>query len=300
MKIAVTGATGFLGRAITAEALRRGHQLIILTRRPGSIEHPKGAQVLFWDSESQTTLPAHDAVINLAGESIACHWDDAKEKEILRSRQDGTRKLIDAIGEMGPHYGRPRILVNASAVGYYGDRGEEVLTEQSTPATDYLARVCSTWEKEAVRGEQHGLRVTRLRIGVVLGSDGGALDKFLPPFRLGLGGPLGSGHQWFPWVHIEDVANFCLFAVENDEVAGAFNMVAPGIVRGRDFAQALGKQLGRPAVIPVPVFVLRILLGEFGQHLVDSQHVVPQATLSTGYTFHHPDLPDALENILVG
>lgn len=291
MIIAMTGGTGFLGRAITAEAREHGHEIILLTRRPGGAPEP-GVERVDWSSAS-AVLPPCDAVINLAGETISDRWTEEKKRKIMESRRDGTHRLVDAIGAMQPPL--PRVLVSASAVGYYADRGDELLTEESSPGAGYLADVCKDWETEALRAESLGLRVVRMRIGVVLGKGGGALAKLLPPFKLGLGGPLGSGRQWFPWVHLNDVAGLFLFAVEHDDLSGAVNVVSPGAVRGAEFARQLGRALHRPAVIPTPVFGLRLLLGEFAEHLVESQHVVPEAATRAGYVFRKPEIGGALQ-----
>lgn len=298
MKIAITGGTGFLGKAIVEEAITRGHQMLILSRNPGRSTPTPGTEMIQWPLNSQSSLPPHDAVINLAGESISGYWTAAKKEEILRSRRDGTHRLVDALAAMPADAGRPKTLVSASAVGYYGDRGEEVITEDTAPDSNFLAEVCKVWEEEAVRAETLGMRVARIRIGVVLGRGGGALEKLLPPFKMGVGGPLGNGKQWFPWVHQLDIVEMFLQAVENPEWSGPFNGVAPGIVRGKEFAQELGKALHRPALIPTPLFGLKLLLGEFANHLVESQHILPQAAQGHGYSFQFPQLAEALQNIV--
>lgn len=296
MKIAMTGATGFIGTAMAEEARRRGHQLVILARQPGKITPQAGDQVVDWSSDAP--LPPHDAAVHLAGESVSSRWTEEKKRLIMDSRRDGTRRLVDALSAM-PAAERPRVLVSASAVGYYGERGDEILTEDSAPAPDnYLSEVCKVWETEARRAEELGIRVACLRLGVVLGKGGGALGQMLTPFKMGVGGPVGNGRQWFPWVHRTDVLGVALSAVENAGMKGPFNVVSPGIVRGKEFAQALGKAVHRPAIIPTPVFALQALLGDFAKHLVESQHVVPKATLEAGYTFQFPELEAALQEIV--
>jgi uncharacterized protein (TIGR01777 family) len=297
MKILVTGATGFLGRAFTTEAQQQGHSFVILSRRPGSAEHPQGAQVFAWSDDSIPGLPQFDVAVHLAGEPISQFWNEAKKNKILHSRKEGTRLLVDALGSMSSA-ARPRVLVSASAVGYYGNRGEEVLTEDSAAGSGFLADVCSAWENEAVRAERYGIRVVRVRTGIVLGPDGGALQRFLPIFKLGLGGPFGSGRQWFPWIHLDDMAGIIMHAITNDSLSGPINAVAPGIVRNYDFTRALATALHRPAFIPAPVPALWLIVGEFARHLVESQHVLPNALQQSGYKFRYPQLSDALQDIL--
>lgn len=296
MKVAVTGATGFVGTALCAGLAQRGDQVVALSRDPDRARSAlPDAAVLGWGGGSGTVLPAVDAVVHLAGESVGGRWTAAKKRRIRESRVEGTRCLVDAIGRAEP---KPAVLVSASAVGYYGNRGEEKLTEASPPAYDFLGQVCQAWEAEARRAEEWGVRVVSLRLGVVLDRGGGAFAQLLTPFRLGIGGPFGNGQQWFPWVHRADVVGLFLYALEKSEAAGPLNVAAPGIVRNGEFARALGKALHRPAFVPLPAFALRLLLGEFGETLLASQHVLPERPQALGYAFRHPQLEPALAAIL--
>jgi uncharacterized protein (TIGR01777 family) len=236
-----------------------------------------------------------DGVVNLAGESIAGRWSDEKKRRLRESRIAGTRRLVEAIALAAE---RPTVLVSVSAVGYYGDRGEEALTEDSDPGGDFLAQLCQEWEAEAQRAEGLGLRVARLRLGVVLDRNGGALAQMLAPFRLGAGGPLGSGRQWFPWIHRADVVGLFRFALERAEAAGPINAAAPELVRQGEFAEALGRALHRPAFVPTPAFALRLLFGEFAGTLLGSQRVLPERAEALGYAFRFPQIEPALRAIL--
>jgi uncharacterized protein (TIGR01777 family) len=237
-----------------------------------------------------------DIVLHLAGESVAeGRWTVAQKARIRDSRVVGTRNLVQGIAQVSD---RPRVLVSASAVGYYGDRGEEELTESASPGRDFLADVCVAWEKEALAAEKLGVRVVTERTGIVLGAGGGALAKMLTPFKLGAGGPLGNGRQWMPWVHVSDLARLYLHAAEHESIRGPMNAVAPHPVRNSEFTKALGRQLRRPAFMPAPYLGLRLLFGEFAQVLFASQRVVPQVALDTGFTFQYPDIAAALKEIL--
>ena len=274
MKILLTGATGFLGRAIAARLAADGQTLVALGRRPVPADSLEGVE----------------AVVHLAGERIAGRWTAAKMRAIRESRVLGTRSLVDRLEALAL---RPRLLVCASATGYYGDRGEETLTEDAAPGSRFLADVCREWEAEASRAEALGVRVVRLRFGLVLGPGGGALGPMLPIFRAGLGGPLGTGRQWWPWVSLSDVVGFIVHAL-TAEVSGAVNVVAPEPIRQRDFARRLGRLLRRPAFLPVPGWALRLALGRFAPELLSSQRAVPRAMLRSGYAFVHADLDAAL------
>jgi uncharacterized protein len=295
VKIAVTGATGFIGRSLCAELARRGHQVVALSRDPARArELLPAAEAVAWGGESQP-LPPVDALVNLAGEPIAGRWTDEKKRRIRESRVAGTRRLVAAIRSTEP---RPAVLVSVSAVGYYGDRGEETLTEFSSSGDGFLADLCREWEAQAQQAVELGVRVARFRLGVVLAGDGGALRSMLLPFRLGLGGPLGSGRQWFSWVHRADVIGLLLFALETPAASGPINVVAPESVRNRDFTRTLGSILHRPTVLPAPAFALRLLLGEFAGELLGSQRVIPQQAQALGYPFRFPQLGPALREIL--
>lgn len=239
-------------------------------------------------------LEGADAVVNLAGEPVAQRWTTAARKQIFDSRVNGTRELVRAISQMGR---KPATLISMSAVGYYGDRGEEELSESSPPGTDFLAGVCQAWEAEALRAEEDGVRVVCLRLGVVIGPGGGALSKMLPAFRLGLGGPLGTGRQWMPWVDIADVAGLVSFALANGSLRGPMNTVSPHPVRNADFTAALGRSLRRPAILRVPSFALQLALGEMSGMLLWGQKVFPQAASQAGYEFLVPSVETSLRRL---
>jgi hypothetical protein len=293
MKALVTGATGFIGRALV-ERLDRPR---VLSRDPARAKVALGVVDAFpWDAEAGPPPPEAvegiDAVFHLAGDPVAeGRWTGAKKRRIRDSRVLGTRRLVDAIAAAKA---RPRVLVAFSAVGYYGDRGDEELTESSAQGNDFLAGVCVAWEAEAARARDCGVRVVHLRLGVVLGEGGGALAKMLLPFRLGLGGPLGNGRQWMPWVHRDDVVGLALHAAASESTTGPVNAVGPGPATNREFTKALGRVLRRPTLLPAPRFALRIAFGEFADVLFASQRVVPGAALGSGYAFRHGSVEGAL------
>lgn len=292
MRIALTGATGFLGSHVRAALAGQGHELRLVSRRSGAGFHrwpgydapfPAGA------------LAGADAVIHLAGENVAQRWTAAARRRIRDSRVEGTRRLVEAIQAATP---RPAVLVCASATGFYGDRGEEVLDETSPPGQGFLAETCIGWEREAARAEDLGVRVVRLRFGMVLGKDGGALARMLPAFRLCLGGRLGSGRQWMPWIQIEDAVNLVLWALKEQTVRGPLNAVAPAPVRNQDFTRALEGILGCPAVFTIPAWALRLAMGDAAEIALMSQRVVPRAAVNAGFPFRYPHVADALKALL--
>ena len=298
MKALVTGGTGFIGQRLLARLDRP----VVLSRDPDRARQSllvTHATVHGWDAHSPppaAALADVDTVIHLAGDPVADRrWDEAKRREIRDSRVLGTRFLVDGLASLTT---RPKVLVCASAVGYYGDRGDETLDEKSAPGSDFLAQVCVDWEREAMRAESFGMRVARVRIGVVLGRGGGALAKMLTPFRLGLGGRLAGGGQWMPWVHLDDVVGILLHASTNESVAGPINATAPTPVTNAEFTQALARALHRPAIFPMPGFVLKLIMGEFGEIVLASQKVIPAAAQRTGYSFQHPQIGPALAAIV--
>ena len=236
-----------------------------------------------------------DAVINLAGESIAGRWTAPKKQLIRDSRVLGTKNLVNALAQLSS---RPKVLISASAIGYYGDRGEETLTEDAAPGSDFLAQVCRDWENEALKAESLGMRVVRLRIGLVLGRGGGTLQALLPLFRVGLGGPLGSGRQWWSWIHRDDLCRLIVQILANESISGPVNATAPQPVRQKEFAQVLGRVLRRPAFLPTPAFALKIALGEFADGILASQRVLPRRAQEMGYRFQFEELEGALREIL--
>lgn len=308
MKAIVTGATGFLGRALCSKLVAQNHSVIAFTRDPRRAQQRLGSAVtcIAWEGkeagEWQEALEEADVIFHLAGESVGgARWTPAFKQQLRTSRVDLTHRLVDALCQTST---RPKTLISASAVGYYGDRGEEILTEESLPGNDFLGDLCKAWEAEVVRAKECGLREVRLRIGLVLG-DGGTLERMLyplpiplSPWKLGLGGRLGSGKQGFPWVHIEDVVEMLLWCAENPSVQGAVNAVAPQPQTNADFTRALGRVLHRPALFPVPAFALRLLLGEFSEVILGGQKVLPTVAERLGYTFRYRDLEQALENVI--
>lgn len=294
-EVLITGATGFVGRRLAAELKGRGVRG--LSRDPARAKSSVSAlaSAHAWTAPDapvpDAAVAGARAVVHLAGEPVSGRWTRAKKRAIEDSRRDGTRSVVDAIARVEP---RPEVLVSASAIGYYGSRGDEELTETSRPGDDFLARVCKSWEDEALRAEDLGVRVVRLRIGLVMGEGGGALEAMLPLFKLGLGGKLGDGRQWWPWVHIDDILGLAVRAIDDPEWHGAFNATAPTPVRQAEFAKTLAKALSRPALLPAPAIALRTTLGEFAVELLASRRVLPKRALDAGYTFRQTDLLDAL------
>jgi len=298
MRALVTGATGFIGRRLVRELDRP----LILSRRPEVARKILGAaEVHAWNPE-EGPPPAEafegvEAIFHLAGDSVASgRWTAAKKARICRSRVQGTANLVEGLRNLKS---RPRVLVSASAVGYYGSRGDEVLEEASAPGTDFLAGVSVAWEAEAGRARELGLRVVTVRNGMVLGAGGGALARMLLPFKLGLGGRLGDGRHWMPWVHLDDVVGLMLDAAKS-EISGAMNAVAPEPVINQEFTRTLARVLHRPAIFPVPRFALALLFGELSTLLVASQRVVPRVAERTGYKFRFTSLEEALRQSVGG
>ena len=301
MKIVLAGGTGFIGKALRESLTEKDHEVVILTRQV-SRENDAGIRTRFrhwnppeggtWENE----LNGAGAVINLSGESIVGkRWSVDQKKRIRESRTRTASTLVHALEKTRV---KPNVFINASAVGYYGARGDETVTEETRPGNGFLSETCQAWEREALRAESLGMRVIRLRIGIVLEKNGGALAKMLPPFQLGLGGPLGSGRQWMSWIHLKDLVGLIHFLVEKKETRGAFNATAPLPVTMKEFAETLGRALHRPAFFPVPGFVLKILLGEASELLLTGQKVLPKHTLEAGYRFQFPQLELALKEIL--
>jgi len=302
MKIFMTGGTGFVGSELTRVLTGAGHRLTVLTRsiRPGRTL-PPGAEFMEGDPAEpgswQSSVADHDAVINLAGASIFTRWTTEAKKILRESRLKTTGNLIDALA--GSAGGKPVRFLSTSAVGYYGFHGDEELTEKAPPGEDFLARLSVDWEEAALKAEPHGARVALLRFGIVLGEEKGALAKMVPLFRKYLGSPLGSGEQWFSWIHIADLAAAHLFLLERDDLRGPFNCTAPNPVRNRELTEALAEALGKPAFLPpIPGFVLRAVMGEFGNVLVKGQRVLPRRLLDEGFRFQYPHIGEALKSVL--
>ena len=298
MKALVTGGTGFVGRQLL-ELLDRPTVLSRDVSRGQRAVGQSAGRVVGWDPQAgpppTEAFEGVDVIFHLAGESVAeGRWTSAQKARIRESRVVGTQNLVAGIARAEP---RPRVLVSASAVGYYGDRGEEELTEASAPGDDFLADVCVEWERAARVAEQHGVRVVLARTGSVLGQ-GGALAKMLTPFKLGAGGPLGNGRQWMPWIHVADLARLYLHAADTTSIQGPMNAVGPHPVRNSEFTKALGRALHRPAFMPAPYLGLRLVFGEFAKVLFASQRVIPQVAIDTGFHFEYPQIAAALAEIL--
>jgi uncharacterized protein (TIGR01777 family) len=299
MRALITGATGLVGKHL----LGRIEDAVVLSRNPDQARRRLGkVEAHAWNPE-RGPAPAEairgvEAVFNLAGEPVfEGRWTEEKKRRIRDSRVVGTRNFVSALAAM-ENESRPKVLVSASAVGYYGDRGDEELDERSIVGDGFLAEVCVDWEREAMAAAQLGIRVVCVRIGIVLAPGGGALAAMLTPFRMGMGGRLGSGRQWMPWVHIKDLAGMMLHASRNDSIRGPMNAVAPHPVINVDFTSALAHAVHRPALLPVPRIALRLALGEVSDILIASQRVFPRVAEQSGYVFDHPDLAGALDDVM--
>jgi uncharacterized protein (TIGR01777 family) len=299
MKVAVTGATGLIGTRLVGALRDRGDSVLALSRNPGRARERLGVEAAGPDPATGAApvevLSGIDALVNLAGEPIAQRWSAEAKQRIRASRSARTEKLVAALAEANP---RPRVLVSASAAGFYGDRGADELDESSPPGDDFLASVCVDWERAADAAADLGIRVVKLRTGVVLDRSGGALKKMLPPFRAGVGGPVAGGHQYMPWVALDDVAGMYAAALHDEAWSGAVNACAPGPVTNAEFSNALGRALKRPAVLPVPGLALRLVYGEMATVVTASQRMVPRRARELGYEFTHPELDGALKAAL--
>ena len=299
MKVFMTGGRGFVGTFLSRELARHGHEVTILTRRETSSD-PAYPAISFLTGDPTRegpwmgVVPDHDWIINLAGASVFTRWSAARKQEIYDSRILTTRNLVAALAAGD----RRQLFCSTSAIGYYGPRGDEDLTEESPPGDDFLARLARDWEAEALRAQDLGLRVVVTRFGLVLGPDGGVLGQMAPLFKFFLGGPVGSGSQWFSWMHRADHARAFLFIKDHPEIQGPVNFTAPQPVRNRELARALGRVLHRPSFLPAPGFMLRLMLGEFADVVLTGQKVLPQKLLAAGFSFDFPNLDTALENLL--
>lgn len=295
MKVLISGSSGLIGRNLLAALKLRGDQVLRLVRTktgdPDSV---------FWDIDNATMetqkIKGIDAVVHLAGEPVAEKWTVETKRKIRQSRKEGTEHLSLTLAQLDPP---PAVFVSGSAIGYYGDRGDELLTESALPGTGFLPEVCQQWENATGAARVAGIRTILLRTGIVLSSEGGALSKMLPPFKMGLGGPLGNGKQYMSWVDLDDVVGAILFALGSEDVEGPTNMVAPNPVRNSEFTQKLAKVLHRPAIFPVPVGVLHMAVGEMADELIlASANVIPKRLAKAGYKFKYPELEDALKHVL--
>jgi uncharacterized protein (TIGR01777 family) len=299
MKIAITGASGFVGSRLVEKLKTQGHQILVFTRNLERTKRifPNLEIVVYQPTQSgdwQQKIAGCDAVVNLAGEPIAERWTPEHKKAILESRQLGTQKLVEAIAIADP---KPSVLVNASAIGYYGTSETATFDENSAPGSDFLAQVCQAWEAEAKKVKEAGVRLVIIRIGIVLGN-GGALAKMVPPFKIFAGGPLGNGRQWFSWIHREDLVNLIIDAIARPEIEGTYNATAPNPVRMSQLCQTLGEVINRPSWLPVPDFALELLLGESAKVVLEGQQVLPKATQAIGFQYQYPTLKPALTEIV--
>ncbi len=298
MNIFITGGTGFVGTNLTRRLLDRGHEVTVVSSTGKS--HLDEDISTFHNLQANTTekgswqedLGSYDVIINLAGRSIFNYWSESYKKKIYDSRVKTTRNLVDALPAQ-----TATVLLSASAVGYYGDSGDVEQDESGPPGSDFLAKVGVDWEKEALRAGEKGARVAVMRFGIVLGEGGGAIETMKTPFKLGMGGPIGGGEQYFSWIHIEDLLEAILFLMDGSALDGPFNCTAPEPVRQKEFARELGSVLHRPAILPAPSFVLKTFGGDFGEMLLQGQKVVPRALLDHGFTFRYPKLKQALRAI---
>lgn len=298
MKIFITGGSGFIGKHLANFLLHRGHQVTAVGSRPEQhlIDH-KHFQYISADTTQkgswQTALADIDAAINLAGRSIFKRWSKSYKAIIYDSRILTTRHLVDALPSR-----KDISLISASGVGYYGSRGDDTLTENDPNGNDFLAKVCRDWEGAAFHAEKKGVRVVSARFGVVLGKNGGAMEKMVPAFRFFVGGPMGDGMQWFPWIHLEDLLSAIIFILENEQVNGPLNFCSPYPVRNTDLAKTMGKILNRPSFMPAPAFMMKLALGEFAATLLGSQRAVPEKLLRYGFKFQYADIGEAIRNIV--
>ncbi len=298
MKVLISGSSGLIGQAVSSMLRERGHEVHALVREPAKL----GSGDVLWQPGSPldaARIAGFDAIVHLAGRPVATHWTEAVKAEIRGSRVEGTATIAAAAAQAFQQGGKPHALISSSAIGYYGSRGDEVLTEESEAGQGFLAEVCRAWESAANPAAMAGVRVAYMRTGLVLSPAGGALAKMLPAFRFGVAGRLGNGRQWLSWVGLRDAARAYVFAVENEQVHGAFNLASPNAVTNAEFTRALGRVLQRPAPMAVPAFVLRKIGGEMAEEvLLASQRVIPKHLLEAGFDFEDPELEPALRTLL--
>lgn len=305
MKVAITGATGFIGTRLVEQLHNQQHHIVVFSRNADrarkvfpAASFPNLEVVAYTPTQSgewQTKISGCDGVVNLAGESIAeGRWSDARKREIMESRQVGTEKIVEAIAQAEV---KPSVLVNSSAIGYYGTSETAEFDETSNPGNDFLAEVCKKWEAAAQKVTDSGTRLVIVRTGIVLGM-GGAIAKMYTPFQLFAGGPIGSGRQWFSWIHRDDLVNLIITALTNSTMAGIYNGTAPNPVRMADFCREMGAVMNRPSWLPVPSFALEALLGDGAQVVLEGQHVYPKQTLASGFEYQYAAITPALKEIL--
>lgn len=300
--VLVTGGTGFIGSKVCDALHEKDYAVQVVSRDPARAKTKLQSvqEIYAWNPETEQ-LPSEaisdvQAVIHLAGESIAGRWNAKKKQRIRDSRILSTRNLVASFADTDT---KPDVLVCASAIGLYGGSGDESWTEESPAGTDFLAEVCQEWEAESYKASEYGIRVVSVRIGLVLGLGGGLLEQVLPLFRIGAGGKLGSGNQWMSWIHVDDVVGIVMHALENENISGALNATAPTPVRNIEFTKTLGAVLRKPAIFPVPAFGLKLIKGEFADFVVLSQNVLPEKTEASGYKFQYRTLESALKDLLL-
>jgi uncharacterized protein (TIGR01777 family) len=302
MNVTLTGATGLIGTKLVRTLRDRGDDVTVLSRSPEKARAALGVDAMTWDPMAgpapTAALTGRDAVVHLAGEPVAQRWTDAAKRRIRDSRETGTRNLVAGLRAAGEEGGAPGALVCSSAVGYYGRHGDEPVPESSPAGDDFLSGVCVAWEREADAAAVLGARVVKIRTGVVLDADGGALKTMLPPFRLGVGGPVAGGDQYLPWIHAEDLVGLYVKALDDPTWSGAYNGSAPEPVTNKAFGKALGRALHRPAVAPVPGFAIRLLYGDMAEIVTEGQRAVPERALAGGFSYAHADLDEALRDTL--
>jgi len=301
MRVTVTGATGRIGTRLVGALRKRGDDVTVLSRNPDKARTALHVEAHAWQPDSEpaptAALAGRDGVVHLAGEDVAQRWSDDAKRRLRSSRELGTRNLVTGLRAADP---RPGVLVSSSAVGFYGPRGDEPVTEDAAPGDDFLAQLCVAWEREASAADELGLRVVRVRTGIVLDKDGGALAKMLPFFRLGVGGPVAGGRQYMAWIHVDDLVGIYLAALDGEHWSGAVNATAPTPATNKEFSVALGRALHRPALAPVPSFAIRALYGEMAQIVITGHRAVPERTQALGFSFAHSELDEALRSALAG
>lgn len=300
MQVLLTGATGLIGPRLVKELAGRGHRLSVTSRSPEKVQAKLGPDITAYGWQPAVepfpaqALEGTEALVNLLGEKVDQRWTDRAKRKIYESRVCGTRKIVDAMAKSDSIQ---KVLVNASAVGYYGPRGSEAIDENAEPGDDFLAKVTRDWESEALKAGDLEVRVVLIRTGVVLSPSGGALARMRTPFMLGLGGPVGGGRQYMPWIHIDDLVSIFAEAVENESYRGPVNATSPNPVTNREFSKKLGSQLSRPSLLPLPAPILRVALGEMAQIVTTGARVIPTRALEAGFNFDWPDLEPALSDL---
>lgn len=300
MQIIITGGTGLIGRALAASLAKDGHEVIVLSRDPAAVKDlPTGARAEKWDGKSAAGwgkfVNGAEVIVNLAGATISERWSDAYKKEIRDSRVNAGKAIVEAVKAAEK---KPGAVIQSSAVGYYGPRGSEEITEEAGAGNDFLARVCKDWEASTAELDSLGIRRPIIRTGVVLSTEGGALPKMLTPVKMFVGGPLGSGRQYFPWIHLQDEVAAIRFLIENRQANGVHNLSAPKPLTNKEFTKAIGKVLGRPTFMPVPAFAMKALFGEMSTLLLDGQREIPMRLVKEGFKFQFANVNVALKDVL--